>query len=89
MLGFAYSMASYFAYCTEHQERKMSLLMTSNLASVVVTVIIGFAALRWNANPEAMTLIFGAFAADAAIGIMGGMPKRQRYVAERFEGEYT
>jgi len=89
MLGFAYSMASYFAYCTEHQERNLSLVITSNLSAVIVTVFIGVAALRWNANPEAMTLIIGAFAADAAIGIMGGMPKNQRYVAERFEGEYT
>jgi len=89
MLGFAYSMASYFAYCTEHQERNLSLVITSNLSAVIVTVFIGVAALRWNANPEAMTLIIGAFAADAAIGIMGGMPKKQRYVAERFEGEYT
>ena len=89
MLGFAYSMASYFAYCTQHQERNLTLIMTSNLSAVVVTVIIGVAALRWNANPEAITLIIGAYAADAAIGMMDGMPKRQRYVAERFEGEYT
>ena len=92
MLGFAYSMVSYFAYCTEHQERILSVItkvMTSSLSSVIVTIFIGAAALRWNANPEAMTLIVGAFAVDAIIGIVGGMPKKQRYVAERFEGEYT
>jgi hypothetical protein len=65
------------------------MVMTSSLSSVIVTIFIGFAALRWNANPEAMTLLVGAFAVDAIVGIMGGMAKKQRFVAEMFEGEYT
>ena len=92
MFGFAYSMVSYFAYCTEHQERKLSVtakVMTSSLSSVIVTMFIGVAAVRWGANPEAMTLLVAAYAGDAIIGGVGGMPKRQRYVAEMFEGEYT
>ena len=63
--------------------------MTSSLSSAIVTIFMGVAALRWGANPEAMTLIFAAYASDAIVGVMGGMPKKQRYVAERFEGEYT
>lgn len=92
MFGFAYSMVSYFAYCTEHHERNLSYLtmvMTSSLSSAIVTILIVVAALRWNANPEAMSLLVGAFVLDAIIGIIGGMPQKHRYVAETFEGDYV
>jgi hypothetical protein len=92
MFGFAYSMFSYFAYCTKDQERKLSVtakVMTSSLSSEIVSISMGVAALRWGTKPEAMTLLFAAFAGDAIIGVICGMPKKQRYVAERFEVDYT